>query len=278
VTQINVITFTLGTVPEHVSCPALTTAEVQKGNHRPVTSLHSPIAKKLAAFVALSNVDLAALDEFHRRQKIFPAGSDIVYEGQTKQSAFILADGWACSYKLLSDGRRQIVDFQIPGDVLGLRSILFRTADHNIQAITPIEVSEITTADLLEGFGNAPRLATAILWAASREEAMVVEHLVDIGRRDAKHRMAHFLLELGARLKIVGLATSAGYACPLSQSMFGDALGLTAVHVNRVLRDLREAGLATVHHGEVVFHDYPALVRFAEFDTSYLDHDGPLMK
>lgn len=243
-----------------------------------MTALHSPIVTKLGAFVALSNVDLAALDEFHRRRKEFPAGRDILYEGQTNQNAFILADGWACSYKLLPDGRRQIVDFQIPGDFLGLRSILFRTADHNIQAITAIEVSEITTSDLLDGFCNAPRLAAAVLWAASREEAMVVEHLVDIGRRDAKHRMAHFLLELGARLKLVGLASNTRYACPLSQYMLGDALGLTAVHVNRVLRELREADLVTVQHGEVVFHDYDGLASLAEFDKGYLDHDGPLMK
>lgn len=117
-----------------------------------------------------------------------------------------------------------------------------------------------------------------MLWAASRDEAMVVEHLVGIGRRDARERTAHFLLELAARLKLVGMATTAGFACPLSQYMLADALGLSAVHVNRILRELREAGLVTFQHGQVVIHDFDGLVTLADFNLHYLDHDGPLLK
>lgn len=112
--------------------------------------------------------------------------------------------------------------------------------------------------DLLDNFGKTPRLATAVLWAASRDEAMVVEHLVGIGRRDAKERTAHFLLELGARLKLVGLGSTSGYACPLSQYLLADVLGLSAVHVNCVLRELREDGLVTFQHGRVEIHDLVA--------------------
>jgi len=156
--------------------------------------------------------------------------------------------------------------------------VLFRTADHNIEPVTKVEASEVRAIDLLEIFSKAPRLATAVLWAASRDEAMVVEHLVDIGRRNAKERAAHFLLELGARLKLVGLGSTSGYACPLSQYLLADALGLSAVHVNRVLRELREDGLVTFQHGQVEIHDLDALVLLADFDKTYLDHDGPLLK
>ena len=206
------------------------------------------------------------------------AGVDLVHQGQVDQSAYILAKGWVCSYKLLPDGRRQIVDFQIPGDFLGLRSVLFRTADHNIEPVTLVEASEVLVSDLLDTFSKTPRLATAVLWAASRDEAMVVEHLVGIGRRDAKERTAHFLLELGARLKLVGLGTALGYSCPLSQYLLADAMGLSAVHVNRVLRELREDGLVTFQQGKVTIHDLDGLVVLADFDKSYLDHDGPLLK
>jgi CRP-like cAMP-binding protein len=137
---------------------------------------------------------------------------------------------------LLPDGQRQIVDFQIPGDFLGLRSVLLKFSDHSIEPVTDIEVTEILLHDLLDAFARTPRLAAAILWAASRDEAMVVEHLVDLGRRDAAERMAHFLLELGARLALVGLGSKTGFACPLTQYHLADALGLSAVHVNRVLR------------------------------------------
>ena len=107
---------------------------------------------------------------------------------------------------------------------------------------------------------------------------MVVEHLVDLGRRNALERTAHFLLELGARLKLVGLGSAAGYACPLSQYLPSDALGLSAVHINRVLRELREDGLLTFRNGQVTFDDYERLVTLANFDKAYLDQDGPLLR
>lgn len=248
------------------------------GAHALLTATHSPLALKLGAFVALSGPELAALDKIHGRRKIFPAGLDMVHQGQIDQSAYILASGWVCSYKILSGGTRQIVDFQIPGDFLGLRSVLFRTSDHNIEPITLVQASVVHWNDMLDTFRKTPQLATAVLWAASRDEAMVVEHLVSLGRRDAKERMAHLLLELGARLKLVGLGSSTGYACPLSQYLLADALGLTAIHVNRVLRELREDGLVTFQQGKVEIHDLNALVLLADFDRTYLDHDGPLLK
>lgn len=237
----------------------------------------SPFARKLTAFVRLSDADLTVMSDIYRRRRRFPVGVDMIHQGQTDQSAYILASGWACSYKLLPGGSRQIVDIQIPGDFLGLRSVLFRTSDHNVEPITLVHASEIRQRDLLNAFSQTPRLATAVLWAASRDEAMVVEHLVDVGRRSATERMAHFLLELGTRLRLVGLGTRAGYLCPMSQYLLADALGLSAVHVNRVLRELREEGLATFQRGRVVFDDYDALVEYANFDRAYLDHDGPLL-
>jgi CRP-like cAMP-binding protein len=239
---------------------------------------NSPFARKLGAFVALSDEDLAMLDRLHQRRRTFAAGMDMVHQGQANQSAYILATGWACSYKLLPNGGRQIVDFQIPGDFLGLRSVLFRTADHNIEPVTPVEASEVIVADLLDAFANTPRLATAVLWAASRDEAMVVEHLVGLGRRNALERTAHYLLELKARLRLVGMGNHEGYDCPLSQYMLADALGLSAVHVNRVLRQLREMGLLTFQNRHVTIDDFEGLVTLADFDKTYLDQEGPLLR
>ena len=186
----------------------------------------SPLARKLGAFVALSEPELAALEVFHKRRQTFDAGVDLVRQGQAGQSAYILAEGWVCSYKLLPSGTRQIVDFQISGDFLGLRSVLFRTSDHNVEALTRVEVSEVSSNDLIDAFANTPRLATAVLWAASRDEAMVVEHLVDIGRRNALERTAHFLLELGARLKLVGLGTRRAIRLPDSAKLVGRCTGV----------------------------------------------------
>jgi CRP-like cAMP-binding protein len=239
---------------------------------------HSPLARKLGNFVALSEPELEVLDTLHRRRRSFAVGRDLVFQGQTGQAAYILAEGWVCSYKLLRNGSRQIVDFQIPGDFLGLRSVLFRTADHNVEPITAVEASEVLQSDLLQAFSTTPRLATAVLWAASRDEAMVVEHLVGIGRRDARERTAHLLLELSARLTLVGRGTRDRFACPLTQYHLADALGLSAVHVNRVLRELREDGLATFQTGKVTIHDFKKLAELAEFDSAYLDQEGPLLR
>lgn len=236
-----------------------------------------PLALKLGAFVALSEVELTVLEELHKRRRTFVAGRDLVYQGQSDQAAYILISGWACSYKLLHDGQRQIVDFQIPGDFLGLRSVVLHISDHSIEPVTDIEVTEVDVADLMQAFSQTPRLTTAVLWAASRDEAMVVEHLMNVGRREASQRVAHFLLELGARLSLVGMGTKEGYACPLSQYLLADALGLSSVHINRVLRKLREAGMMTFRNGYVTFDDYDRLVDYAEFEMTYLDQVGPLM-
>lgn len=238
----------------------------------------SPLARKLSAFVSLSDSELAVLAGLHQRRRTFSAGRDLVHQGQSKQAAYILASGWVCSYKIQPDGSRQIVDFQIPGDFLGLRSVLLRTSDHSFEPIVDIQAAEVFTADLLKAFADTPRLATAIFWAASRDEAMVVEHLVNIGRRDADIRVAHFLLELGARLALVGMGSKEGYACPLTQYHLADALGLSAIHVNRVLRRLREQGLVTFRDGHVSFHDHEGLVDLADFDPAYLDQGGPFLK
>lgn len=238
----------------------------------------SPLTRKLSAFVALSEAELAVLARLHGRRRSFVAGRDMAHQGQSDQAAYILSAGWVCSYKIQPDGTRQIVDFQVPGDFLGLRSVLLRASDHSFEPIVDVEAAEVLTGDLLEAFAQTPRLATAILWAASRDEAMVVEHLVGIGRRDAGARMAHFLLELGSRLALVGMGSKEGYDCPLTQYHLADALGLSAVHVNRVLRQLRERGLVTFRDGHVAFHDYSGLAELAGFDPAYLDQTGPLLK
>lgn len=255
-------------------------------HHRPQTGAPSaartdppvsPLTRKLSAFVTLTGAEAAVLESLHARRRVFVAGRDMVHQGQSAQAAYILSSGWVCSYKIQPDGTRQIVDFQVPGDFLGLRSVLLRTSDHSFEPIVDIEAAEVRAEDLLDAFARTPRLATAILWAASRDEAMVVEHLVGIGRRDADARMAHFLLELGARLALVGMGSREGFDCPLTQYHLADALGLSAVHVNRVLRQLRERGLVTFRDGRVSLHDYAGLVALADFDPAYLDQTGPLM-
>ena len=125
---------------------------------------HSPLARKLSAFAVLSEDELAVLTQLHQRRRTFAAGCDLVHQGQPRQAAYILASGWACSYKIQPEGSRQIVDFQIPGDFLGLRSVLLRTSDHSIEPVVEIEAAEVMADDLVGALAETPRLAAAILW------------------------------------------------------------------------------------------------------------------
>jgi CRP-like cAMP-binding protein len=219
--------------------------------------------------------ELAVLGSLHDSRRSFPAGKLLSIQGDTDHRAFVLVSGWVCSFKLKEDGTRMVVDFQIPGDFLGLRSLLLRTSDHSFEAITEVEVSEVPKSVLLNALQQTPRLAAAVLWAASRDEAMVVEHLMDVGRRGAVVRTAHFLLELWLRLKLVGLTTPDGYHCPLTQYQLADALGMSAIHLNRCLRELREKELLSFQKGMVRFENQPGLIELAEFDDSYLDQAEP---
>lgn len=224
------------------------------------------LAAKLNTFVQLSDGELDCLTRLQSRPSTVKLGHALVQEGQTGHKAFILQAGWACSFKIMRDGSRQIIGFPIPGDCIGLRSVLLRTSDHSFSTLTEAAVSGVDASRMIGIFSEFPRLGAAILWAASREEAMVVEHLVNIGRRSALERTANFFLELGERLRLVGLATDTAYACPLNQYVLADALGLTAIHVNRVLRQLRELGLMTFRGGQVVIHDVAALERLGGFE------------
>jgi CRP-like cAMP-binding protein len=239
---------------------------------------NTALARKLGAYVAFSEAELSVLEGLEKRRRSFVAGRDLIHQGQVEPVCYILMSGWACSYKLLADGERQIINFHVPGDFLGLRSVALHVSDHSIEPVNDIEVTEVFAADLFDAFSHTPRLAAAVFWAASRDEAMVVEHLVGIGRRNAAERLAHFLLELGERLRLVGLGSKDGFACPLTQYLIADAVGLSAVHVNRVLRQLREAGMMTFREGFVAFDDYDRLAGFADFDPTYLDQIGPVLK
>jgi CRP-like cAMP-binding protein len=231
------------------------------------------LARKLTQFIELSPDELSCLDRLQVHNRTFDRRVNLRSEGESGQPCFVLQDGWACCFKLLLNGRRQIINFAIPGDFLGLRSVLFRVSDHSVASITPVRVSSFSGHELFEIIDRFPRVAAAILWALSCEEAIVVEHLVNIGRRNALERVAHFLIEFGERLQVIGLATDQGYECPFTQEDLADALGLSAIHINRILRQLREQQLLTLSHGSLQIHDLPGLAAVAQFSDEYLDQD-----
>ena len=232
---------------------------------------NSVFAQKLNTFIPLLRDELECIDGLQAKRVKIKRGQQLTREGQTGHKVFLLHAGWACSYKDLASGHRQIISFPIAGDCVGLRSVLLRTADHSFSALTDAVVSPVEGTQLQACVTQFPRLGAALLWAASRDEAMVVEHLVNIGRRSAIERTAHIFMELAERLSLVGLATEAEFKCPLTQFVLADALGLTSIYINRVLRELREKRLVTMSKGSVKIHDLNGLRKLAGFQGGYLN-------
>ncbi len=200
------------------------------------------------------------------------AGSIFQNIGQADAPLFTLHAGWACAVRCLADGQRQVLDIFLPGQILGLQDIGHDTTQSELVALTDIEVCRVSRQQLRELLGHHPRLAELFFVFLAREHAMLVERLVNIARRPAGQRLAHFLLELQARVN----KDEPEFDLPLTQADIGDALGLSAVHVSRTLGRLKRGKLITVNRGRVRIEDASALRASCEFDKGYLSCVPPL--
>lgn len=248
-------------VPEPETVPARRSSE----NH---------LTRKLSRFAPLSASDRRLLDTLTETEELFRTDTDIVSEGMVPRSVFLLQDGMAVRYRNLPDGRRQILTFLIPGDLCDPHIFLLRAMDHSIGTLTPVRVSPIPRQGLMETFATRPRLSAALWWASLQEEAMLRERIVSLGRRDARGRIAYLVCELLWRHAAIGQADGEAFRLPLTQTQLGDALGLTPVHVNRVLRDFREQRLIAMEGRLLRVLDVAALQNIAAFDDAYLHFEG----
>ncbi|WP_292653665.1 Crp/Fnr family transcriptional regulator [Mesorhizobium sp.] len=201
--------------------------------------------------------------------KIYKPHSVICRQEDDNSEIFIVKSGWAILYHALPDGERQIIDTPLKGDVVGFRGLNGpRLA--SLASITELAVYEISSKELDAAILSEGRMGKKIARSLGRLNAILAEHLMDTGRRNAMRRTAHFLLELEERLSMVGLSAHGRYACPLAQHELADILGITAVHVNRTLRELRKADLVSFKSGHVEVINRKKLVEMAGFDGEYL--------
>ena len=249
-------------------------AERESKPHAVVTSTHNPLTRKLSHFVPMSESDQHVLDALTSRKEAFPAHVDIVSEGSVPRSVFLLKEGMAIRYRSLPDGGRQIMTFLIPGDLCDMHVFLLKAMDHSIGTITPVRVAPISRESIMDVFARRPRISAALWWSSLQEEAMLRERIVSLGRRDARGRVAYLLCELLWRYAAVGLTDGGAFQLPLTQIELGDTLGLTAVHVNRVLRDFRENGLITIENRVLTLLDIQGLQDRAGFNKEYLNLGG----
>jgi CRP-like cAMP-binding protein len=193
-----------------------------------------------------------------------------VIQGRKYDSLFVLAEGFALRYRIMPDGRRQVLNVLIPGDTVGYPACFVDTALYSVTAISKAIIYTIDFAEVEVLFRDRPRLALTLFWSMSREAALLGEHLADVGWRDAQQRLAHFLLEMATRLAAVNMGDGTAYELPLTQARIADVLGLSVPHVNRMLRRLREDGLIELAWRRVRILDRAALTALSDFNESYL--------
>ena len=232
------------------------------------------LIRKLEHFVRLSADDRRAVERMAAgRLRMVDARQDIISEGEKPEVVNLILDGWACRYKLLEDGRRQIVAFFVPGDLCDINIFVLRKMDHSLGALTPVTLAEITRETLEETTLAHPRIMQALWWETLVAAAVQREWTVNIGQRDATERLAHLLCELFLRLRTVGLTDGEGCDFPVAQVTLAEATGLSNVHVSRTMTALRDAGLVSLRRRRLTIPDLNALMRVGLFNANYLHLD-----
>lgn len=198
------------------------------------------------------------------------ASRDIVYEGSPSDHCCVILHGWTCCYQSLTDGRRQILSIHVPGDLPDLQSLHLPMADFGMVTVTRSIIAFVPHAELRKLSDRYPAIAQAFWREAIVTAATHRAWIVNLGRRDARQKLAHLFCELYLRLKTVGLADDRSMPMPLRQTDFADALGLTSVHVNRTLKSMREQGVMDLHARRLTILDWEALCEVADFNPKYL--------
>jgi CRP-like cAMP-binding protein len=234
------------------------------------------VASKLEAFARLSADDRAALAEATHNFRFVEPRRDLISEGDKPRFVHLVLDGWACRYKQLPDGKRQIVSLFVPGDFCDINVYILRTMDHSIAAITRLKVAMITPEDMNALTAERPRVTQALWWHELVTAAVQREWTLNLGQRSAYERLAHLLVELYLRLNAVGRAQDGRCDFPLTQNDLADATGLTAVHVNRTLQELRRDGLIELERKQLHILDMQRMMDVSMFNPNYLhlDHEG----
>ena len=226
--------------------------------------------QKVSSRAKIDADDEAAVRALPFKHRSIAASQYIVREGQPPKFCALVCEGYAYRQKLTIDGDRQIVMLIVPGDLIDLQNLFLSESDHDVQALTTMTIAEVPIETIAKLASERPAIARA-LWTDSLIEASIArEWLLNVGRRNAKTRIAHLLCEFRDRLWAIGEGEESGYELPMTQEQIGDALGLTPVHVNRMLQGLERDGLINRHQRRLRVENWTALKAAGQFDPRYL--------
>ncbi len=215
-------------------------------------------------FKPISENELAVINGIKSDHLTVAAGSEIIRAGEDSPELYTLYSGWAFRFKTLPDGRRQILNFLLPGDLLGLQAAMFDAAQHGIEALTDVELCLLPRHKIWHLLGQMPELAFDVAWLGAREESRVDENLLSAGRRSAAERVAALILILYRRADALALVEDCSFIFPLGQQHIADALGLSLVHTNKTLARLRRTGMFTQANGSLTLINPRILERIAQ--------------
>jgi CRP-like cAMP-binding protein len=243
--------------------------------HTAVSNHLDPFIAKIETREKLTEDERDALRSLPQKVVRASGRTRIVEEGEHPTHSCMVLEGMVYRTKIAASGRRQIMSFHVPGDMVDLHTILFKVADHTIESVRSAAVVMIRHEVVLKAAEQWPALARAFWYDTLVDASIQREAQLNIGRRDARSRTAHLLCELLLRLRRVGMAEGFCIDLPLTQTDLADALGITSIHVNRVLAKFRAEGLISLDARMLVIHDWERLVDIGEFDPLYLHLEGP---
>lgn len=228
------------------------------------------LVRKLGKRTALDDADRQAILNLPHITKSLTAATYIVREGDKPSHSCLLISGFAYRHKIVGDGGRQILSIHMPGDVVDLQNSLLGTADHNVQTFTQAEIALIPRDAIKEVAFAHPAVGMAMWYDTLVDGSIHREWTANVGRRDARTRIAHLLCEFGVRLDAAGIGSLCEYELPMTQEQLGDTLGLTSVHVNRTLMALDREGLTKRSKRAVHIRDWKQLAQVGDFNGQYL--------
>lgn len=239
------------------------------------TSVFAGLLRRLERRVRLNDADRQALEALPHTIRFFAPGAHFVRDGDRPDYCSLLVSGFACRYKITGDGARQIMSFHMAGEFIDLQNSLLGVADHSVQAMTETEAAIIPRLAIREVALSRPAIAEALWMDTLIDAAIFREWVVNVGRRDSRARVAHLLCELSLRMQAAGLADGHRYQLPMTQEQLADAVGLTSVHVNRVLKQLADEGLISRDRRAIVIEDWRRMRQAGDFNDRYLHDEAP---
>lgn len=233
---------------------------------KPISCQDCPL-RKLPLFTPHADDELALIESLKKEQVVFDAATAVIHEGQSDAPLYTLLSGWAFRFKTLSDGRRQILNFLLPGDFIGVQQKMSDITAHGVETLTEVALCVFRRDSLWELHRSAPALGFSVTWLTAHEESIVDDTLLSVGRRSAEERIATLLIVLFKRAAALlpGVSTGVqGVPFPLTQQHIADGLGLSLVHTNKTLRKLERRGLHRIQDGWLQLLDVKALSRLAD--------------